>query len=91
MKTINVDLAIEYYLNADRLGSQEIMNLYDCGHSTAAKLKKMAKNQESEDRIITPSRTTVGILSAYKAWGIDAEELIRRQQIKQNLLKGVQI
>lgn len=91
MKTVNVDLAIEYYLNANRLGSQEIMRLYDCGHSTAAKLKKMAKKQESEDGIITPSRATVGVLSAYKAWGIDAEELIRRQQIKQKFLKGVQI
>lgn len=91
MKTINVDIAVEYYLNADRLGSKEIMRLYDCGHSTAAKLKKIAKKQEVDDGIITPSHCTVGILSAYKAWGIDAEELIRRQQIKQNLLKGVQI
>lgn len=89
MKTINVDIAVEYYLNADRLGSKEIMRLYDCGHSTAAKLKKIAKQQEVDDGIITPSHCTVGILSAYKAWGIDAEELIRRHKLKQSRMKEV--
>lgn len=85
----DVDTAVDIYLNLDRIGNREIKRLFGCGDSTASKLKAMAREQESKDRIVSPSASTVSVVSAYKAWGIDIKELIKRQKLKNKLMEEV--
>lgn len=94
MKTIkrikDIDTAIDIYLNQDRVGNREIKRLFGCCATTATKLKTLAREQESKDRIVSPSSTTVSVVSAYKAWGVDIKDLIKRKKLKNKLMKEVQ-
>ena len=93
MKTIkrirDIDTAIDIYLNQDRIGNREIKRLFGCCATTAIKLKTLAREQESKDRIVSPSSATVSVVSAYKAWGIDIKDLIKRQKLKNKLMGEV--
>jgi hypothetical protein len=92
MKTIkrirDIDTAIDIYLNQDRIGNREIKRLFGCCDTTAIKLKKLARERESKDKIVSPSSTTVSAVSAYKAWGVDIKDLIKRYKLKQEFMKG---
>lgn len=94
MKTIkrirDIDTALDIYLNQDRISNREIKLLFGCCTTTAAKLKSLAKEQESKDRIVSPSATTVSVVSAYKAWGIDIKDLVKRKKLKNKLFGEVQ-
>lgn len=94
MKTIkrirDIDTAIDIYLNQDRIGNREIKRLFGCCATTAIKLKDLAREQESKDRIVSPSSATVSVVSAYKAWGIDIKDLIKRKKLKNKLMGEVQ-
>lgn len=83
----DIDTAIDIYLNQDRIGNREIKRLFGCCNSTVVKLKSLAKEQESKDRIVSPSSTTVSVVSAYKAWGVDIKDLIKRKKLKNKLIK----
>ena len=93
MKTIkrirDIDTAIDIYLNQDRIGNREIKRLFGCCATTAIKLKTLAREQESKDRIVSPSSATVSVVSAYKAWGIDIKDLIKRKKLKNKLMGEV--
>lgn len=94
MKTIkrirDIDTAIDIYLNQDRIGNREIKLLFGCCASTAIKLKTLAREQESKDRIVSPSSATVSVVSAYKAWGVDIKDLIKRKKLKNKLMGEVE-
>lgn len=94
MKTIkrirDIDTAIDIYLNQDRIGNREIKRLFGCCATTATKLKTLAREQESKDRIVSPSSTTVSVVSAYKAWGVDIKDLIKRKKLKNKLMGEVE-
>lgn len=94
MKTIkrirDIDTAIDIYLNQDRIGNREIKRLFGCCASTAIKLKTLAREQESKDRIVSPSSATVSVVSAYKAWGVDIKDLIKRKKLKNKLMGEVE-
>lgn len=81
------DYALDLYLDEDRIGIQDIMKLFNCKESTARRLKDLAKQQEQTDGIVSPSKTTVSIVSAYKAWGIDIHQLIKKRELKQKLME----
>lgn len=85
-----------YYENYD-LGSKEIRTLFgeSIANSTVAKLKKRAREEtarqvvETGAKILTQTRDRVKTEPAFKAWGIDIEDLEkRRAKLKRLGLKG---
>ena len=84
----DIQTAVDVYYQSDRVGNKDIMRLFDCGEGTARKLKSMAREQEAKDGRISPSTTTVNVVSAYKAWGIDIADMVRRLKQYQKLQKG---
>lgn len=85
-----------YYENYD-LGSKEIRMLFgeNLASSTVAKLKKRAREEtarqvvETGKQILTETRDRVKTEPAFKAWGIDIEDLEkRRAKLKKLGLKG---
>lgn len=74
----DIGAAVKLYLTCDRLGTAEIIKLFGCSSATAVKFKKLALEQEKKDGLLPPSRYTVNTASAFKAWGININELKRR-------------
>lgn len=75
----NLDKAVELYNAGPYIGTKEIMELFGVSDNTAAKLKKLAlAKQEEKGRSRWDSRA-VSIDCAYEAWGLDIDDLKRRQ------------
>lgn len=84
----DIQTAVDLYFSTDRLSNKDIMKLFDCCEGTAANLKKAAKEQEAQDGKMSPSTTTVNTVSAFKAWGVNIKDLVKRlEQYKK--IKGV--
>lgn len=77
-KKADIQKAVELYCSTDRLNNKDIMALFSCSTSTALQLKKLAIEKECELNTMPPSPTTVNLLVAFKAWGIDIKDCERR-------------
>jgi len=62
------------------IGNKEIMQIFGCSEITAIRLKKKARELESERNIMTVIPYHVDAEIAFEAWSIDVEKLIRNRQ-----------
>jgi len=76
----NLDTAIQIYYRYPEIGSKEMAQLFTRkSKSTINRLKKVAHNQMLEDNIFTHGMYKLNTKSAYKAWGIDVNDLEKRR------------
>ncbi len=84
----NIDTALRIFYQYPEIGTREIMELFQtCSKSTVSRLKRLAHNRMVEDDVYSHSLYKVHTGSAYKAWGIDIEDLERRR----NKLRKLQL
>lgn len=75
----NVETAVLTYYAKVSLSNRDIKDLFgNISSSTVYKLKLKAKAQQEEDERMSYNSSTVNTESAYKAWGLDIDELERR-------------
>ena len=75
----DVRKAVELYYSRLDLSNADIKELFgNIGHDTIAKLKALAEKQRMEDGVSKWSATRVNTMCAYKAWGLDIEDLEKR-------------
>ena len=71
-------LILEMYYTKVELSTADIKALFNCSRSTADKLKQAARKQMVEDDRMAWDARCVITESAYKAWGIDIEDIEKR-------------
>lgn len=97
MKIPSIEKALQLYYEYTEIGTPEIRDLFCCGKSTARKLKEQAKEQMAKEKQDGKETRTwlpknVDIKAAYKAWGIDVEQLEERLAKRRKLQsKGILI
>lgn len=78
-KLRDIDLAISLY-KFPQLDNRDIMQLFGVERSKALQLKKFAQAAEDEAGVVRfAGRAVVSTTIAYRAWGIDIDDLLRRQ------------
>lgn len=78
-KLRDVDLAVALY-KFPALDNGDIMRLFGCQRGKALQLKKLAQAAEDAAGVIRfAGRLTVSTTIAYRAWGIDIDDLMARQ------------
>lgn len=76
---LDVRKAVEMYYSRLDLSNSDICALFGkISPSTVYKLKLLAEEQRKEDGVACWSANRVNTMCAYKAWGIDIEDLERR-------------
>lgn len=71
--------AIELYRNRVELSNSDITKLFGKhSSSTIVKLKKLAQEKMAEDNIMYFNAQCVNTAAAYKAWGLDINDLEQR-------------
>ena len=74
----NIEDALEIYYSYQEIGTTEIIRLFGCGRSTATRLKKLAREEQERQGIITFSDLNVNTKCAFTAWCIDVSDLEKR-------------
>ena len=75
----DIRLAVELYYSRLDLSAADISALFGgISRSTVTKLKALAERQREEDGVSRWSASRVNTLCAYKAWGLDIEDLEKR-------------
>ena len=80
-KIQSVKTALSVYYQNPSLGNDEIRQLFgNIGKAKIAELKKIAMAEMLKDGcpVYNPRYVSTGV--AYKAWGIDVSELVRRME-----------
>ena len=78
-KLRDIDYAVSLY-KYPHIDNRDIMQLFGCSRTKALQLKKLGQAQEDEEGVMRYcGMTTVSTACAYRAWGIDIEDLMRRQ------------
>ena len=75
----NIPDAIRIFYEKHELTNKDIRELFGCCSTTAYRLKEMAKEKMGEDVPIW-NALAVNTENAYRAWGIEIEDLERRYQ-----------
>lgn len=79
--TVNIEAALKFYYGRLELSSDDIRRIFGpMSSTTIARMKKRAREQMVLDKTehnIWNARN-VNTVSAFKAWGLDPEELERR-------------
>jgi len=82
----NIDTAIYIYYRYPEIGTKEITQLFGkYSKSSINRLKILAKKRMIEDSVYTHGMYKLNTVSAYKAWGIDIEDLEKRRDKLQKL------
>ena len=74
----SVEKALEIYYTYPEIGTPEIVRLFGCSRSTAARLKKIAREKQEELGKLTFSDVNVNTKCAFKAWHIDIDDVEKR-------------
>lgn len=74
----DIEKAVEYYYKYFEIGTPEIMQLFGCSRYTALQLKKTARELQEKNGKQSFSSLNVNTRCAYKAWGIDIDDIERR-------------
>lgn len=76
----SIDNALHIYYRHPEIGTKEITELFT-KHSKSSinRLKKLAYQQMLEDDVCSHGMYKVNTKSAYKAWGLDIEDLENRR------------
>ncbi len=81
-----IDAAIRIFYQYPEIGSKEMAELFTChSRSTINRLKKLAYEQMIQDNVYRHGMYKINTSSAYKAWGIDIEDLEKRRSKLQKL------
>lgn len=90
-KISNVETAVRIYYNNYELGRSEIMELFGCGSTKAAELKRAAAAYMNDNGFMLRVNSAVCTDLAYKAWGLDIGtlEAMYRKQKNLGLIKHV--
>ena len=76
----DIDTAILIFYRYPEISTKEIIQLFNkCSKSTVSRLKKLAYRQMIEDEKYTLGMYKINTESAYRAWGIDVEDLEKRR------------
>ena len=79
-KIIDIDTALYIYYRYPEIGTKEVARLFSRrSKSSVYRLKKLVRKRMAEDGIYTHGRYNINTECAYKAWGIDIEDLERRR------------
>jgi len=82
----NIDTAIKIYYRYPEISTKEITQLFTKhSKSTISRLKKLAQKKMLEDNIYIFGINKINTVCAYKAWGIDVEDLEKRRNKLQKL------
>lgn len=75
-----VDLknAISMYYEKIELTTKDVTSLFNCSRSKAFELKTIARQKEFEDEVKVWDASRINTQSAFRAWGIDIEDLETR-------------
>ena len=74
----DIGKAVQLYYRLIDLSAADIMELFGCSRSTANKLKKAAKQAETEQGVQAIDAERAMTENAYKVWGLDIDDLERR-------------
>ena len=76
----DIDTAIHIFYRYPEIGAREITQLFSRhSKSTVNRLKKLAQIRMIEDDIYTHGMYKINTECAYRAWGIDVEDLEKRR------------
>ena len=76
---LDIRKAVELYYSRLDLSNADIKDLFgNMSSSTVAKLKALAEKQRMKDGVSKWSANRVVTMCAYKAWGLDIEDLEKR-------------
>ncbi len=82
----DIDTAIQIYYRYTEIGTKEIEKLFNKhSKSTICRLKKLAQKNMIENNIYSHGLYKVNTECAYKAWGLNIEDLERRRNKLQKL------
>ena len=70
--------AIRIYYSVIELTPKDIKNLFDCCGTTATRLKKIAMEYIIENEIVRWNAKAVNTKAAFRAWGLDIDDLEKR-------------
>ncbi len=76
----DIDTALRIFYQYPEIGTREMLLLFtQRSKSTINRLKRLAQKQMLDDKVHTHGMYKVNTKSAYKAWGIDIEDLENRR------------
>ena len=82
----DIDTAISIYYRYPEIGTKEITQIFrKHSKSTISRLKKSAQKQMTADNIYTYGMYKINTACAYRAWGIDVDDLEKRRNKLQKL------
>ena len=82
----DIDTAISIYYRYPEIGTKEITLLFrKHSKSTIIRLKKIAQKNMIENNVYSIGIYKINTVCAYKAWGIDVEDLEKRRNKLQKL------
>lgn len=81
----SVEDAVRLYTDMPNIRREHIIKLFHVCESTAGKLKKLAEEKMREKGMSVMDSCSVNIDAAYEAWGIDINDLMRRQQMRDRI------
>jgi len=82
----DIDTAILIYYRYPEIGSKEIAQLFrKHSKSTINRLKKLAQKYMTAENVYTHGMYKLNTECAYRAWGIDVEDLEKRRNKLQKL------
>ena len=85
----DIENAVLLYYERHSLSSADIKSLFcHASATTIYKLKLMARKQAEADHSMSYNSTTVNTASAYKAWGLDIDDLEKRLAKIRKIKKG---
>jgi hypothetical protein len=88
-KIASIQEAVEIYYQNITLGNKEINALFGgIGSDKISELKKAARAQMEADSVPSYNGFDVSTISAYKAWGLDINDLTNRYRIMKKVLGG---
>ncbi len=78
---VDIDTAIRIYYQYPEIGNAQIRELYGkIGNKTIQDYKNAVRERQIEEGIKVNQFHCVNTETAYKVWGIDVEDLIRRRE-----------
>ena len=81
----SVEDAVNLYLDMPNIRRTHIKELFHVSDTTAGHLKKMAEVKMREKGMSIMDTSAVNIDAAFEAWGIDINDLMRRQQMRDRI------
>jgi len=82
----DIDTAISIYYRYPEISSKEITQIFKKrSKATVSRLKKLAQKRMIEDNVYSYGMYKINTECAYRAWGIDVEDLEKRRSKLQKL------